>query len=477
MMKKREWKYGITVWSIGWLCIVSACSDKGKGIIDEETKTQRVNHFIVDMMSDAYLWTKTVNWDAIDYKTEANSQQLFKKIRHKHDRWSMLTDRVSELQNAFQGVSTTFGYQLIFGRFSNKNALFAIVLFVYPNTPAEKAGIKRGDFLVGLNGGDITETNYRNLYYASSISVKKGVLVDGKISTEPADISMKAVKMYEDSILKDSVIVKGAHKIGYLCYADYTMDSEPRLLEIFSKFKTQGVTDVVLDLRYNGGGTARTSRLLCSILGPQSAVKKKSKLLSQVWNDKYMKLWKEKKMENRITEYFIDTLSVNMNLSRLYVLTTRRTASASESTITGLHPYLDLVQIGDTTSGKFCGGILVNPEDLWGKGEVNDIKDWGIYMMVYRFANINNDEFINGIVPKHAEKENYHALYPFGDERDLLFGKAVSLITGQPMVKARSQEQIPPYTILPVEDRRALNEKMISTLPSGMELLNSPLAE
>ena len=213
-MKKREWKYGITVWSIGWLCIVSACSDKGKGIIDEETKTQRVNHFIVDMMSDAYLWTKTVNWDAIDYKTEANSQQLFKKIRHKHDRWSMLTDRVSELQNAFQGVSTTFGYQLIFGRFSNKNALFAIVLFVYPNTPAEKAGIKRGDFLVGLNGGDITETNYRDLYYASSISVKKGVLVDGKISTEPADISMKAVQMYEDPILKDSVIVKGAHKIG-----------------------------------------------------------------------------------------------------------------------------------------------------------------------------------------------------------------------------------------------------------------------
>ena len=182
-------------------------------------------------------------------------------------------------------------------------------------------------------------------------------------------------------------------------------------------------------------------------------------------------------MEDRITEYFIDTLSVNMNLNRLYVLTTRRTASASESTITGLHPYLDLVQIGDTTSGKFCGGILVNPEDLWGKGKVNDIKDWGIYMMVYRFANINNDEFINGIVPKHAEKENYHALYPFGDERDLLFGKAVSLITGQPMVKARSQEQIPPYTILPIEDRRALNEKMISTLPSGMELLNSPLAE
>ena len=485
MMKKNGWKYGAIAWGIGCLCIVSACSDKGKGIIDEpkkpkpgvETKTQRVNHFIVDMMSDAYLWTKTVNWDAIDYKTEENSQKLFKKIRHKHDRWSMLTDRVSELQNAFQGVSTTFGYQLIFGRFSNKEALFAIVLFVYPNTPAEKAGIKRGDLLVGLNGGDITETNYRNLYNASSISVKKGVLVDGKISTLPAAISMKALEMYEDPILKDSVIVKGSHKIGYLCYADYTLKSEPRLLEVFSKFKSQGVTDVVLDLRYNGGGTARTSRLLCSILGPQSAVKKKAKLLSQVWNDKYMKYWKEKKMEDRITEYFIDTLSVNMNLNRLYVLTTRRTASASESTITGLHPYLDLVQIGDTTSGKFCGGILMNPEDLWGKGKADDIKDWGIYMMVYRFANINDDEFINGIVPKHVEEENYYALYPFGDERDHLFGKAVSLITGQPMIKARSQEQIPPYTILPTEDRRALNEKMISAMPSGMELLSSPLKE
>lgn len=475
-MSKNKWKNRFIVWNSICLFAVCcfSCSDEEKELEKPANKTvgaltQKVNLFMVKMMSHDYLWTKTVDWKALDYKTEADSYLLLKKIKHKDDRWSMLTDRVSELKNAFQGVSKTFGYQLIFGRFTNRDALFAIVLYVYPDTPADKAGLKRGDLLIALNGSDITEANYEQLYKAPSLSLRRGIFKEGKIHADPTALSLTAVSMYEDPILKDTVLVKGSNKIGYLCYSDYTKDSEARLLEIFSDFKAKGVTDVVLDLRYNGGGTATTSRLLCSILAPASAVKNKSKMLLQVWNDNYMAYWKKKGYENQLYERFVDTLAVNMDLKRLYVLTSRRTASASESTITALHPYLNLFQIGDTTSGKFCGGILVSPEDLWKNGEGNDIKNWGIYMMVYKFANVNHDEFVNGIVPKYIEKEDYFALYPHGDERDPLLGRALSLITGKPFVKMKSAENIPSYTVVPLEDFRPLSGKMISPVPSRLK--------
>jgi C-terminal processing protease CtpA/Prc len=417
------------------------------------TTVQKVNQFIAEYVEELYLWTSSVDWTKVKPADEPDSFDFFDKLVYSADRWSMLTDDLHGLSNEFEGVSTTFGHILIFGRFSDSNHLFAIVLYVYPDTPAEEAGVKRGDIFLTINGDNITEENYGDLYYASSLVVGRGILTDEGIAPDDRTFSMKAETLYENPIVKDTVIVKGAHKIGYLCYTDYTMASENALIALFSGYKSQGVTDVVLDLRYNGGGFARTSVLLSSILAPEAVVKRKDVFLTQVRNDAWMAYLKEEKMD--VNDYFTDTLSVNMDLKRIFVLTTENTASASESTLVGLDPYMDVVRIGTATHGKYYGGGLFSDE------ENRDIANWGMYLMIYRFDNQNGiTASAGGLTPDIEVEEDYFPLYPFGDERDPLLGAALEVITGQP-ARTRSDKLPHPYTVLQTERRGALVGKMI----------------
>ena len=237
------------------------------------------------------------------------------------------------------------------------------------------------------------------------------------------------------------------------------------------------MTDVVLDLRYNGGGYVSTARALCSILAPEAAMKKKERFLFKLWNENYMNHWKSEGRNDELYETFVDTLGINMNLNRLYILTGKGTASASELTLTGLTPYMDVVQIGDTTHGKFCGGIVLMPKHLWWDKSASyyqEIKNWGMYVMIYKFSNKRNDEFPRGFAPKYVVKEYLLELYPFGDERDPLLGKALELITGKQVAKARSHRIQPALRELPIDNpNRPLNGKAIDTPPAGQRLFMS----
>lgn len=458
------------------LVIVPEKPEEPANPISEETLL--VNDFIAAYVQDAYLWTSTINWRTVKPEEEPDPFAFFEKLRYKEeDKWSALTDDIKGLSGEFEGVSTTFGYQLIFGRYSDApEYLFAIVLYVYPDSPAEKAGIKRGNIITGnvfIDGSStmITEDNYAKLFNASSLILQTGTFSEtGGLEVNPTMAFMMAENMYEDPINTYAIIEKGANKIGYLCYTDFTQESENRLLEVFSEFKSQGVTDVVLDLRYNSGGYARTSCLLSSILAPASVVKGKELFVSEQWNDAYMAEFKKVgKNKYDPNDYFTDTLSVNMDLSRIYILTSSFTASASESTIIGMEPYMEVVQIGDTTHGKYCGGVLLSPE-TWDEETqkwypVKEIDNWGMYLMVYRFANKNGiTSFTGGLVPDISEKENYYELYPFGDERDPLLAQAISQITGEPVVETRSAFPTPPHPIITsIRPMKALDGKMIDT--------------
>ncbi|MDR1779294.1 MAG: hypothetical protein LBR50_01005 [Tannerella sp.] len=402
--------------------------------------TLKVNAFVNDFTQLYYLWSDEIDWTKTTPDKEPDSYAFFDKLKYKDDQWSMLTDDLGGLEDEFAGTVTSFGYALIFGRFSDSDDLFAVVLFVYPGTPADRAGLKRGDFIVGMNGGSITIDNRMELYDAKSIMLTRGQLTEFGLAADPTLIVLNAETMYEDPILKDTVIVKGANRIGYLSYADYTEKSEVALQQVFSKFKSQGVTDVVLDLRYNGGGYVRTMSVLVSILAPQSAVKSKSIYLRQIWNQLLNAYWKSE--GDDLAEHFTDTLSVNMNLSRLYVLTSEYSASASESTIVGLRPYLNLVQIGDTTHGKYCAGSLFEAMVQDRRGDwVEDatISNWGMYLMIYRVSNVNSDNSFNGgLAPDIYAEEDYFPLMPWGDERDPLLGKAIEDITGVAITETRS---------------------------------------
>ena len=434
--------------------------------------SEKINKFVVNCVESMYLWESETDWTKYNNKntfsTYSDHFTLFDKFIYKDDAWSMLTENIASIKEEFSGVTTTYGYDLIFFRFSNDNSYFAIVMFNYPGSPSERAGLKRGDIILAINGNKITESNYIDLFYSSSISIKTGRLEEQHIVENPGSISMSAKEMYLDPINKTSIIVKGDHKIGYLCYTDYVNTSEKDLYSVFADFKNKGVTDVVLDLRYNGGGHAQTAQRISSVLAPSSVVKGKNVYLSHKWND----LWTSLQDAEDLNIYFDPTLPVNMDLKKLYVLTSENSASASEATIIGLKPYLELTLIGETTSGKYCGGYLLSPEDYYemfpekgiNKSYYSNFINWGMYIMIYRYSNKNGyPSFISGIPPDIQISEDYFDLKPFGDEADPLLGQAIEEITGVKYVKPYSStKNVIQYKIVPeMSQKRVWDDRLV----------------
>ncbi|MDR0572532.1 MAG: hypothetical protein LBG96_00620 [Tannerella sp.] len=463
--------------------VLSGCNngevEEAAGTLDPTiADTEKINKFIIEGVGTYYLWESETDWSLYDdsktFAAYSDHKKLFERFIYKDDYWSLLTENIDDLENQFEGISTTFGYTLKFyyHPFTGNNEVIAIVLYTTPGSPAASAGLKRGDIIVGMNGGKITDLNYQDLYLASSLVLQCGVLDTeaGSISPVPGVKNMAAVRMYENPVNTSKIIEKAGRRVGYLCYTGYQIESEPELVRVFSDFKSAGVTDVVLDLRYNPGGYSRTALILSSLLAPEHAVKGKKVYLEHYYNDLYTAYLKENGRE--LSETFIDTLpeSACMNLERLYVLTGKNTASASEATMVGLEPYLNVIQIGDTTSGKYCGGILLSPESLYGEKNKNyyaTFSNWGMYIMIYRYANVKGiTSFTGGLVPAEnmLAAENVFDLKPFGDETDPLLGRALAHILGENYVEKRSGKILQP--LIPLPDKKRPIDGMLIAEPS-----------
>lgn len=436
-------KSALWYFSLMFVFVFYACEKDVEQIAEPNTDipqidmiTQKVNKFVVNNMYDAYLWdNKLPNLFTINIDLNKDPFKLLDGLIYKElDLWTHLSDNANQVMDDLNGVGKTFGYKVVFAEFANSKKLFGIVQFVHHGTPAKEAGIKRGDLLTQINGADITMENAMQVYYADKIKLEISKLTDGNYLTPVDTLDMKSIKMELSPLVKQRIIEVDNHKVGYLCYSDYQINSHDELEKCFMEFKSEGITDMVLDLRYNPGGYSVTSQYLCSILAPEDVVNNEELYLKNVWNDLYTKYFIESGREDEINITFDKTVAVNMNLPRLYVLTSGSTASASEATIIGLQPYMDVIQIGTTTHGKYCGAYLLQP---WidNDGTLDkDIDNWMFMMVVYKFVNKNGvTDFKNGLTPNHVVEENLLDGVPLGNVNDPLLSKALSLITGSPL--------------------------------------------
>lgn len=415
---------------ISTVCILSCTKEKNPGDDNKIPENiRRANEFIAAYMYDGYLWNAAIPPNIDPQQEEDPFAMLDKMICKELDRWTYLTDDAAAAMNDFQGVSTTFGYSLAFGRFNNSADLFAIIRYVTAGSPAEKAGLKRGDILLTLNGTDIKEENYLNLIYGQTITVGLGVAADNVISPSGKTYTMTSVEMYEDPVNTYTILDPAGARVGYIAYTGYLKESHAKLDEVFTYFKNNGVKEVVLDLRYNPGGNAETPPYLASFLAPAANVTAGNVFLKEVWNTKYMEYYAQKGTDMNV--YFNKKNVANLNLSRVFVLTTGGTASASEATISGLMPYMQVIKIGAPTHGKYCGAALLQPV-IDNKGTLDPmIKNWLLSMVIYRFVNKDGfTDFKDGIAPDYKVEDNLFAAYPFGDTRDPFLAKALSVITG-----------------------------------------------
>lgn len=415
-------------------------------------KTQRINRFIVAAMQDRYLWNSGLPSE-IDITSESDPAALFKRLRNPQDSWSVLSDNVQQTQGEFTNETRSYGFELSFGKFNNSENMFAVVLFTYPGSPAAKAGIKRGDIFMRVNNMDITMNTYTNFYRFPNVSLQYGHLEGNTIYLASKTVTLTGTEMYLDPVIDYSVIDREGHKIGYLCYSGFVSKSIGRLEEVFSTFQQQQVTDVILDLRYNPGGEVSTMAKLCSMLAPKSAVEKRSVLQTRIYNKEYTEYLKQTGTD--VNDYFDPSVAVNLNGLPLYTLTGSGTASASESLILCLKPYMTVKQVGSSTAGKYCGGNLFQPAVQQGGQLVPDpeIGNWVLYLMTFKTADVNGKSISpSGLYPDlwTSSLTVPEMKLALGDPADPFIAKAIASITGQPVpARIETKSASPEFTLLP----------------------------
>ena len=460
---------------IRWIFVLLALSMLGSGCrkqvpdeygqLDDETKLQRkyVNTFAWNVMDTYYLWRDEIASAMEKWKNWEEPVRKVADIRYKDaagkdiDRWTLLTDDYASLIGGVSGHTRTIGmdFNLYFAD-KAKTRICAVVTYTYDLGPAHRAGLGRGDIILTVDGREMTPDNYKEIVRDRLLgggTVKLG-LSDGRSFT------VTAVDMYEDPIQTIRILERpGGKKVGYLHYTSFTLDSCEDLTVVFRQFKEAGIDDLVLDLRYNGGGYLIAEEVLASMLAPVSVVDAGRVLSQEIYGSGMPEegrsgptLFKTGFMFRKDGALqVVSTAGANPDLPRLYVLVTGSSASASESLICCLSPYMNVVVLGEQTSGKYCAGYLMSAPDWYdavkksmGEEEYTKalpyVDNWGIYVMYSRYADCNGVTLSmpNGIAPHYPVEDDPLDGHALGDSRETMLSAALSLIDG----RTRSVEPI-----------------------------------
>ena len=417
--------------------------------------TSIVNRFIFNGLRDYYLWTDQVptlaaqkydNADTLNVLLNSynDPQKFFTSLLYQYnviDKWSFLVNDSASISNWIQGISQTMGYDFMLARIGTAGDLFGFVRYVYKGSPAEQAGIKRGDLFMKVNDTQLTVSNYQTLLFTNlTYKLSFATITSNKISLNGKMVTMTAKTMQENPILMDTVLNVNNTKIGYLVYNGFNSDFDLQLNDVFKKFKVAAIDKLVLDLRYNGGGSVQTAKYLASMIYglATTSVFFKSQYntllqnylisvdgaasLSENFTDKILK-------SGTIPETPINSV----NMTSLYVIASDNTASASELLINGLKPYMQVYTVGINTAGKYVASWTIK-DWIDNNGTVNPKNPWAMQPEVVKLSNANGvTDFVSGLAPDFVAEEDIANLLPFGDPNETLLKPVLNKIQGLPL--------------------------------------------
>ncbi|WP_338647861.1 S41 family peptidase [Flavobacterium sp. KS-LB2] len=406
-----------------------------------------IQDFIWKGMNQYYLWQADVpnlGDDRFADQAELNTflkgypvpEELFDALRVDKtiDRFSWIVDDYLELEGTLQGTTKNNGVDFGLSRKPGSTTeVFGYVRYIIANSDASTKDIKRGDFFTAVNGTQLTLSNYEALLFGSNENYTLN-LADFNGTTIVANgksVALTKTVLSENPILINKVITSGSHKIGYLMYNGFYANYDTQLNEAFASLKSQGVTDLVLDLRYNGGGSVQTATRLASMITGQFTGQVFAK---QQWNAKinaYFEAENPAALINSFTDK-IGTTSINsLNLTKVYILTTQSTASASELVINGLKPHITVVQIGDVTVGKNVGSVTLYDSPTFGSENRNPTHRYAMQPIVLKIVNSTGfGDYFNGLQPDYLLKETISTYSVLGDPSEPLLSTAIGKITG-----------------------------------------------
>ena len=445
------------------ILVFSSCKksdDEDPNIIRIETDLEIID-FIWKGLNQYYYWQESVV-NLSDSKKESesdyayflsqnpNPENFFNSLLHPDDNFSWIVDDYVELENMLQGIDISDGME--FGLYveCNDQNIFGFVRYVQKDSDAESKGVKRGMVFSNINGTRLTRDNYRDLLFNdanSSYTIRFSEISYNQnnqcanIIPGQEDLTLIKSRIVKNPIHISKIIENGGQKIGYLMYNQFlgVVESEGKdynseLNDAFYDFLTNGINDLVIDLRYNPGGRISTSINLASMITGQF---NNQVFAKERWNSKLMNYWDENSPESLLNR-FINKLDNNqsifsLNLDRVFILTSARTASASELLINGLDPYIDVIHIGDFTVGKNQGSITVYDY-------INDSRDknpnhmYAMQPIVLKIGNVAGyTDFPDGLEPDIFIKESLLNPGILGDIEEPLLKIAIDQISGDAM--------------------------------------------
>ena len=442
------------------ILVFSSCKksdDEDPNIIRIETDLEIID-FIWKGLNQYYYWQESVV-NLSDSKKESESdyayflsqnpdpENFFNTLLHPDDNFSWIVDDYVELENMLQGIDISDGME--FGLYveCNDQNIFGFVRYVQKDSDAESKGVKRGMVFSNINGTRLTRDNYRDLLFNnndSSYTIRFSEISYNQnnqcanIIPGQEDLTLIKSRIVKNPIHISKIIENGGQKIGYLMYNQFlgVVESEGKdynseLNDAFANFLSNGINDLVIDLRYNPGGRISTSINLASMITGQF---NNQVFAKERWNSKLMNYWDENSPEsllNRFTNKLGNNQSIfSLNLDRVFVLTSARTASASELLINGLDPYIDVIHIGDFTVGKNQGSITVYDY-------INDSRDknpnhmYAMQPIVLKIGNVAGyTDFPDGLEPDIFIKESLLNPGILGDIEEPLLKIAIDQISG-----------------------------------------------
>jgi C-terminal processing protease CtpA/Prc len=300
------------------------------------------NTFVRDRLRDIYLWYHELpDLDPALYDSpEAYLEAV--RFRPLDNSFSYVTSAAAS--TAFYSSSQFIGIGFSMTQIGDRKLR---VTQVFPDSPASEAELARGDYLTALNGRSVEELLAAGQLDAELGPSEIGVTVEIRFQSPFAEersavVTKRPVTI--PTVSQTAVFDVNGLPVGYLHFRNFVEPSVGALDAAFAEFRARGVVDVILDLRYNGGGLIDVARHLGSLIGG-------SRTLTQP----FVELYHNDRNQFRNRVFRFDFASETLDLPRLVVIATRGTASSSELVIQGLKPFIPVTVVGDRTYGKPVG--------------------------------------------------------------------------------------------------------------------------
>ena len=422
------------------LFILISCKDEDDNIAPRENDFE-IEDFIWEGLNTYYYWQNSVP-DLADNRFDsqksyasflsqfnANHELLFISLLSDKDRFSWIMSDYTALEKQLSRIYITSGMMIELGRIVDSNDLFAFVRYVLPDSDADTKNIQRGDLFLSVNNEQLTIDNYRELLSSEvqSFSIQLAQISGQTIAPTGVSVDLVKAEIQENPVHMHKLIELNNAKIGYLMYNGFVADFDEELESAFAEFQTQGVNQLVIDLRYNRGGRI------------SSSIKLASMITGQFSGEVFAQTQHNDKLSSLNEDYLFEATAAQLKMDRLYVISSADTASASELLINGLSPYIDVILIGDDTTGKNVGSYSIY-DWIDDEGNRNPRHTWAMQPITLKIANSEGfADFENGLQADYRLLEDVANLGILGEIDEPLLEKTLEVMGVLPPKSEKNQ--------------------------------------